>query len=246
MSESGRIYGLHTVAAALRSDPESIARLYVDRARRDERMKELRALALEAGVCVEAIERERLDELVGGARHQGAVAEGQAALAHDERGLAPLLEGLSEPPFLLVLDQVQDPHNLGACLRSADAAGVHAVLLPGRRAAGLSATVRRVACGAAESVPLVQVGNLARALRTLRNRGIWLVGAAGDGDTLLYEADLRGPLALVLGGEGKGLRRLTREHCDVLVRIPMAGSVASVNVSVATGICLFEAVRQRR
>ncbi len=246
MSEGGRIHGLHTVAAALRADPESIARLYVDRARRDERMKELRALAREAGVRVEAIERERLDELVGGARHQGAVAEGRVALAQDERELAPLLEGLSEPPFLLVLDQVQDPHNLGACLRSADAAGVHAVLLPGRRAAGLSATVRRVACGAAESVPLVQVGNLARALRALRDRGIWLVGAAGDGDTLLYEADLRGPLALVLGGEGKGLRRLTREHCDVLVRIPMAGSVASVNVSVATGICLFEAVRQRR
>jgi 23S rRNA (guanosine2251-2'-O)-methyltransferase len=149
------------------------------------------------------------------------------------------------PPFLLILDGVQDPHNLGACLRSADAAGVDAVILPKDRSAPLSATARKVACGAAETVPVIRVTNLARSLRAIRDAGVWLYGAAGDAQQSLYEADLSGPLALVLGGEGRGLRRLTREHCDVLMAIPMAGSVSSLNVSVATGICLFEARRQR-
>jgi 23S rRNA (guanosine2251-2'-O)-methyltransferase len=174
------------------------------------------------------------------------VAETGAAPVIGENELPEFLDALPHPAFLLILDGIQDPHNLGACLRTADAAGVDAVILPRDRSAPLNATVRKVACGAAEFVPVVRVTNLARIMRAIRDRGIWVYGAAGEAESTLYQTDLSGPLALVLGGEGKGLRRLTREHCDGLVSIPLDGSVSSLNVSVATGVCLFEARRQRR
>jgi len=226
------IHGIHAVLAALRLHAGSVREVWVDATRRDMRIVELTEAARQAKIKLHTVTQRELDELAPGARHQGA--------------LAVLLEKLGESAFILVLDGVQDPHNLGACLRSADAAGVHGVVVPRDRAAPITAVVRKVASGAVESVPFFQVTNLARTLRELQSAGVWLVGAAGEGATILYEADLRGPLALVLGGEGEGLRRLTREHCDLLVRIPMAGTVESLNVSVAAGICLFEAVRQRK
>ncbi len=181
----------------------------------------------------------------GGAKHQGVAAVVDALPPLDERGLAQLLDKIDKP-LLLVLDGVQDPHNLGACLRSAEAAGVHAIIVPRDRAVGVTGTVRKVASGAADSVPVAQVTNLARVLRMLAERNIWCFGAAGGEGRELYEMDLRGPLCLVLGGESQGMRRLTREHCDELFHIPMLGNAESLNVSVATGVCLFEAVRQRR
>jgi len=241
-----RVFGLHAVGSLLQRDPTRVSVLLVQEGRRDARVEEVLALASRAGVPVRRVARSELDERVPGVSHQGVVAEsGAAAAGLTEQGLPDFLAALGEPPFLLVLDGVQDPHNLGACLRSADAAGVHAVIVPRDRAAPLNGAARKVACGAADAVPLVRVTNLARTLRGLRDAGIWIYGAAGDAPQTLYEADLSGPLALVLGGEGKGLRRLTREHCDGLIAIPMAGSVSSLNVSVAAGICLFEARRQR-
>ncbi|MEJ2686897.1 MAG: 23S rRNA (guanosine(2251)-2'-O)-methyltransferase RlmB [Gammaproteobacteria bacterium] len=207
------------------------------------------ALAEGAGRCrimwvQEGAARARLGRLTDQARAAG-VRMVQARGVADEAGLSELLDRLSEPPLLLVLDGVQDPHNLGACLRSADAAGVHGVVIPKDRAAGLTAVVRKVASGAAETVPVFAVTNLARTLRNLKEAGVWVYGAAGEARQSIYDLDLRGPVALVLGSEGKGLRRLTREHCDGLARIPMAGQVESLNVSVATGVLLFEARRQR-
>ncbi|QKT04704.1 23S rRNA (guanosine(2251)-2'-O)-methyltransferase RlmB [Ectothiorhodospiraceae bacterium 2226] len=239
------VYGLHSVRAALESAPEQLAEVLLDRGRDDRRLQELAALCATYGVPVQRVPAARLDALAEGARHQGVVASqrGGGALTEDE--LEGLLDALDGPPLLLVLDGVQDPHNLGACLRTADAVGAHAVIAPRDRACGLTPVVRKVASGAAESVPFVQVTNLARTLRALAARGIWIVGAAGEADASLFQADLRGPLALVLGAEGAGLRRLTREHCDLLIRIPMAGRVESLNVSVAAGVCLFEAARQR-
>jgi len=241
-----RVFGLHAVTSLLRRNPSKVAVLLVLDSRRDARIEEVLTLAGQANVPVRRVARRELDERVPGVSHQGVVAETGAASGLGEKQLPDFLAGLQEPPFLLVLDAVQDPHNLGACLRSADAAGVHAVIMPRDKSAPLNGAARKVACGAADFVPLVRVTNLARTLRSLRDAGIWIYGAAGDADQTLYEADLSGPLALVLGGEGKGLRRLTREHCDGLVSIPMAGSVSSLNVSVAAGICLFEARRQRR
>jgi len=203
-------------------------------------------LAEKANVPIRRVARGELDELVPGVSHQGVVAETGAAPVIGEKELPEFLDALPHPAFLLILDGIQDPHNLGACLRTADAAGVDAVILPRDRSAPLNATVRKVACGAAEFVPVVRVTNLARIMRAIRDRGIWVYGAAGEAESTLYQTDLSGPLALVLGGEGKGLRRLTREHCDGLVSIPLDGSVSSLNVSVATGVCLFEARRQRR
>jgi 23S rRNA (guanosine2251-2'-O)-methyltransferase len=240
------VFGLHAVEALLSRNPQQIERILLDAQRRDPRMQHLRELARTANVVVESVDREELETLAGsGQRHQGVVAQCQATAGYDENDLTLLLDRLPEAPFLLILDGVQDPHNLGACLRSADAAGVHAVIAPKDRASGLTATARKVASGAAETVPYVQVTNLARSLRMLKERGIWLVGAAGEADIDLYQQDLSGPLALVLGAEGQGLRRLTREECDYLVKIPLHGTVASLNVSVACGICLFEARRQR-
>lgn len=239
------VYGLHAVMAALQRNDATVVNLWVQRNRQDARIERLREIAAAAGVAVHQAERETLDKMVHGARHQGVVAQCRLPDMRGEAELDVLLETLHEPALILVLDGVLDPHNLGACLRTADAAGVHAVIVPRDRAVGLTATVRKVACGAAESVPFFQVTNLARTLRTLQEHGIWLVGAAGEAEKGLFDADLRGPIALALGAEEKGLRRLTREHCDLLVHIPMRGTVESLNVSVAAGILLYEAVRQR-
>ena len=246
MSAGRLIAGIHAVRTALRHGAQALEAVWYDPARRDRRLGQLLSALRRAGAPLEAADRATLDRLAEGAAHQGIVARVALPAARDEKALERLLEGLEAPPFLLVLDGVQDPHNLGACLRSADAAGVHAVIAPRDRAAGLTPVACKVASGAAESVPFVQVTNLARTLRRLREvHGVWVVGTAGEADTLLYEADLTGPLAIVMGGEEKGLRRLTRAQCDLLVRLPMAGSVESLNVSVAAGVALFEAVRQR-
>jgi len=239
------LFGIHSVLAALERHPERIAGVWLDARRRDGALQEIRAAAHARGIAVHEVARRDLEQMQPGGHHQGVVARVAAAAGLGEGDLPALLAGLGQPAFLLVLDGVQDPHNLGACLRSADAAGVQAVIVPKDRAVGLTATVRKVASGAAESVPLVTVTNLARTLEQLQQAGIWLVGLAGEAEQSLYELDLTGPLALVLGGEGKGLRRLTRERCDFLGRLPMAGSVESLNVSVAAGVALFEAVRQR-
>ena len=238
--------GWHAVLALLKQAPERVLSIHIDRGRKGPRRQQLLDAARAAGAAVEETGGDALDRLAGHDRHQGVVARCRPAVERTEAELPSFLEALPEPPFLLVLDGIQDPHNLGACLRSADAAGVQAVILPRDNSAPLTPVVRKVASGAAETVPLFRVTNLARSLEVLKNAGVWLAGAAGEADQDLYGVDLRGPLALVLGAEGTGLRRLTRESCDYLVRIPMAGSVESLNVSVATGICLFEAVRQRR
>lgn len=240
------VCGWHAVQAVLTHAPQRVLRLWVDERRDDARARPVLEAARAAGISVERANRATLDRLAGPTRHQGVVAACRPAPAPRAQDLPALLAGLDQPPLLLILDGVQDPHNLGACLRCADAAGVHAVILPRHQSVSLTPTVRKVASGAAETVPVFEVSNLARALTDLKEAGVWLVGAAGDAPMDLYQADLRGPLGLILGAEGEGMRRLTREHCDFLVRIPMAGSVASLNVSVAAGVCLFEAVRQRR
>ncbi|WP_126455842.1 23S rRNA (guanosine(2251)-2'-O)-methyltransferase RlmB [Sulfuriflexus mobilis] len=245
MAESQFIYGMHAVEAILNRDPSAILEVWVDKGRHDQRLGKLVDKIRQQGFAIQLLKKDQLTDLVKADRHQGVVVRCRVASAKNENALQTLLDDLNEPPLLLVLDGVQDPHNLGACLRSADAAGVHAVIAPKDRAAGLNATVRKVASGAAETVPFITVTNLARTLRSLQERGIWLVGAAGETETSLYAAELKGPLAIIMGAEDKGLRRLTREACDVLVKIPMRGSVESLNVSVATAVCLFEALRQR-
>ena len=238
------VYGLHAVTALLEGGGR-VHGIWALDSRHDERLEKVVALAAQHGVSVTRVPRTELDKITQGARHQGVAAQAEAAEIHDEGGLDGLLDGLRVAPFLLVLDGVQDPHNLGACLRSANGAGVHAVIAPKDRSAGLTSVARKVASGAAEATPFVQVTNLARTLRDLKERNIWLVGLTGEADQTLYEMDLKGPLALVLGAEGDGMRRLTKEHCDFLAKLPMAGTVESLNVSVATGIALFEATRQR-
>jgi 23S rRNA (guanosine2251-2'-O)-methyltransferase len=202
-------------------------------------------MAREAGITVRQQERDALDKVAGGANHQGAVALVRAPTARGGHDLDAVLDAVDGPALLLILDGVTDPHNLGACLRSADGAGAHAVIAPKDKAVGLTPVAVKVASGAAESVPFVQVTNLARTLEALKQRGIWLIGTDGEAPATVFETDLRGPVGLVLGSEGKGMRRLTREHCDLLVRLPMQGRVESLNVSVAAGICLYEALRQR-
>lgn len=243
--ELGVVYGIHAVGLFLARTPHLLIRLHVLASRDDRRLGEILERAEIAGCRPEPATREQLDRMSGNGNHQGIVAVIKPRPSGSDSDLDALLDALDVDPLLLILDGVQDPHNLGACLRSADAAGVHAVVAPRNRAAGLNATVRKVAAGAAETVPFIQVTNLARTMRGLRDRGIRLVGTAGDAETSLFEADLGGPLALVLGGEGKGLRRLTREHCDLLVALPMKGAVESLNVSVATGICLYFALARR-
>lgn len=239
------VSGLHSVRAALKYGAESIVEAWADVRRRDRRLAGLVGELRSRGVPFQPVDRQTLDRMVPGANHQGIVVRTRAPASRDEAQLWPLLDGLDQPVRLLVLDGVQDPHNLGACLRTADAAGVHGVVAPRDRSVGLTPTAVKVASGAAGQVPFFQVTNLARVLKRLaRDYRVWIVGAAAEGETPLFHADLSGPLALVMGGEGEGLRRLTREHCDQLVRIPMAGTVESLNVSVATGVCLFEAVRQ--
>jgi len=240
-------FGVHAVEAALKKSV--VSELWLDeRQKPNQRLNNLLDLANRVQVKIVRRPREALDQLAQGERHQGVLAHltEQAAVAVKQEDLMSLLDELDHPPFLLVLDGVTDPHNLGACLRSANAAGVDAVIVPKDNAVGITPVVRKVACGAAEVTPFYQVTNLARTLRELQQAGVWLIGAAGETDDNIYQADLKGPLALVMGAEGKGMRRLTREHCDLLVKIPMVGTVESLNVSVATGVCLFEALRQRR
>lgn len=243
MSQTSLIYGFHAVSSRLRAHPASIQEIYLDEARQDKRAQALLASARQAGVRVILVERARLDGMAGRASHQGVLARARPVPLPVH--LDDVLANLTEPALLLVLDGVQDPHNLGACLRVADAMGAHAVVAPRDRAVGLNATVRKVASGAAETVPFIPVTNLARSLRELKDQGVWLLGAAGEAEQDLFQTRLAGPLAWVLGAEGEGLRRLTRELCDELVRIPMFGTVESLNVSVAAGICLYETRRQR-
>lgn len=244
MVPSVQVHGFHAITSRLRQNPASVLEIYLDQGRHDQRSRDLAHLAETLGVKVMPVERQRLDGMASDGRHQGVIAKVTASVALPHT-LDGVLESLSEPALLLVLDGVQDPHNLGACLRVADAMGAHAVIVPKDRAAGLNPTVRKVASGAAETVPFITVTNLARTLRELQELGIWVVGTAGEAESDLFGMKLDGPMALVLGAEGEGLRRLTRENCDQLARIPMFGSVESLNVSVAAGICLFEARRQR-
>lgn len=239
------VYGIHAVSRLLELSPDRVQELAVMGGRGDERLKKLLALAENTGIASAQRSRRELDSLAGSRRHQGVVATTLEAQPLGEDALADILAG-NRTPLLLILDGVQDPHNLGACLRSADAAGVDAVIIPKDRSAGLTAVARKVASGAAETVPLIRVTNLARTLRALKSLNIWLIGSDGDAELSLHDQDLSGPLALLLGGEGQGLRRLTKQHCDTLVALPMRGMVESLNVSVATGICLFEALRQRK
>ncbi|ROR13562.1 23S rRNA (guanosine(2251)-2'-O)-methyltransferase RlmB [Erwinia sp. JUb26] len=238
------VFGIHAVQALLDSDPQRFQEVFIQKGRDDRRLQTL-VKALEAqGVVIQVANKQMLDSTSEGAVHQGIIARIRPGRQYQEGDLPDLLESL-ESPFFLILDGVTDPHNLGACLRSADAAGVHAVIVPKDRSAALNATAKKVASGAAEHVPLIRVTNLARTMRQLQEFNVWIVGTAGEADHDLYQSKMTGPMALVMGAEGEGMRRLTREHCDELISIPMAGSVSSLNVSVATGICLFEAVRQR-
>jgi 23S rRNA (guanosine2251-2'-O)-methyltransferase len=237
------VFGIHAVGALLQRAPQDVLEMFVMKDRDDKRMQPLIQQARQNGVSVQFCNRKTMDDMVGG-QHQGIIAKARLQSSGSEADLAAIVEQ-QEKPFILILDGVTDPHNLGAILRSADAAGVHAVVSPKDRSVKLTSVVRKVACGAAESVPFITVTNLARTLRELQDAGVWVVGTAGETETNIYQADFKGPLAIVLGAEGEGLRRLTRETCDSLVKIPMFGSVSSLNVSVAAGICLFEAVRQR-
>jgi len=237
------VFGFHAILARLRADPSSVVELFVDESRNDARIRDLATTAERAGVRVMRVPTRRLDGFYGGGRHQGVVARIEMKRAADS--LDEILDQVHKP-LLLVLDGVTDPHNLGACLRVANAAGVHAVVAPKDRAAGITPAVSKVASGAAESTPYIMVTNLARALSDLKERNIWIVGADERAERTLYESDLPDSIAWVLGAEGEGMRRLTRESCDLLVRIPMGGDVASLNVSVSAGICLFESVRRRR
>ena len=246
MMSNDVVFGLHAVQSLFESAPERVLELMIQKGRTDKRINALVEQARELGASVKFAERSRLDARVEGGVHQGIVAKVSAAKVYREGDLEDLLDGLNETPFLLILDGVTDPHNLGACLRTADAAGVHAVITTKDKSATLNATAHKVACGAADNVPLVQVTNLSRTMQWLKDRGIWMYGTAGESSSNVYQTDLKGPIAMVMGAEGKGLRRLTRDNCDGLIFIPMAGSVSSLNVSVATGVCLFEAVRQRQ
>ena len=235
--------GFHAITSRLRQRPETVHEIYVDAKRADGRVKDLRELAKRLNVRWIPVDTKRLDGMAGGTRHQGVVA--QAEPLKMPQFIDEALEGLEEPPLILILDGVQDPHNLGACLRVADGAGAHAVIAPKDRSVGLTTAAIKVASGAAESVPYIVVTNLARTLRDLKERGIWLVGADDSAKESIYTARLDGALGLVLGAEGEGLRRLTRDTCDLLVSLPMLGAVDSLNVSVASGICLYEARRRR-
>lgn len=247
MSQWEKIYGIHAVEALLNHHPKRVKQLFILEGRQDPKIQHIIESAKKNHVKIQVSSRDGLNELTAeDAVHQGVVAEVSPSQVWNEAMLEELLEKLAEPPLLLVLDNITDPHNLGACLRTADAAGVQAVIIPKDKSATLNATVRKVACGAAEVIPLVTVTNLARTLEKMQQRGLWIVGTAGEAEQEIYQQDLTIPTVLVMGAEGKGMRRLTRDHCDYLVKLPMLGSVSSLNVSVATGICLFEAVRQRK
>jgi 23S rRNA (guanosine2251-2'-O)-methyltransferase len=238
------IYGIHAVKAVLEREPERFIEAFVLKGRQDDRLMPILNELQVCGVSIQQMTRKTLDDKARGANHQGIMARVKPAKQLNENDLDAIVAS-QEQPLLLILDGVTDPHNLGACLRNADAAGVAAVIVPKDKSAPMTATVSKVACGAAETVPLVRVTNLARTMRALQEQGVWIAGTAGEATHDIYQAKLTGPLAIVMGAEGDGMRRLTRETCDDLIKIPMAGSVSSLNVSVASGICLFEAVRQR-
>jgi len=242
------VFGIHAVNALLTSAPERFIEIWLLKGREDERLMPIINLTRKYGIAAQMVQRKVLDDKSLGEQHQGVVARVKPGKVFNENDLDDIINKAEKgdtPPFLLILDGVTDPHNLGACLRNADAAGVQAIIVPKDNAAQITPTVRKVAVGAVESVPLVQVTNLARTMKHLQKQGVWIIGTAGETDTCLYDTKLAGPMALVMGAEGKGMRRLTRENCDQLVKLPMAGAVSSLNVSVATGICLFEMVRQR-
>ena len=244
MAQQEWLYGLHAMQAVIENEPERLIEIWVLKGRDDERLINIVNQARRFGVSVQFCNRKVLDDKVKGEQHQGIVARAKPAKTLDESDLDRLLD-TTPVPLLLVLDGVTDPHNIGACLRTADAAGAHALIVPKDKSGGLTGTARKVACGAAEVVPFIQVTNLSRTLKQLQDRGVWVIGTAGEAEQLIYDCKLSGPMALVMGAEGKGMRRLTRETCDELVKLPMAGRVSSLNVSVATGVCLYEIVRQR-
>ena len=243
MSSLRVLFGFHAITVRMKTAPKSVIELHVESNRRDARMRSFADRAREAGIKIVETDGERLDKLAGTSRHQGVVARVEhVAMPHS---LDEVVESIEGPPLLLILDGVTDPHNLGACLRVADGAGAHAIVAPKDHAVGVNATVAKVASGAAETVPYIMVTNLARTLGELKDFDIRVIGTSDDAEHTLYDLDLTGPIAFVLGSEGDGMRQLTRKTCDQLVRIPMAGAVESLNVSVAAGVCLFEALRQR-
>ncbi len=239
-------FGIHAITSLLTNSPEKVRQLWLQQGRQDQKLKNIIQLANKAQVNIQQVPTKTLDKMVS-SRHQGVVAETIAYKNKQvsENDLPDLLDQAQKPPLILVLDGIEDPHNLGACLRSADAAGVDFVIAPKDKAASLTAAVSKVACGAAETVPFIQVTNLARTLKWLQEQGVWLYGMDGEAEQSIHQHDLTGPVAIVMGSEGKGMRRLTRESCDYTLKIPMQGTVESLNVSVATGICLFEVLRQR-
>ena len=242
------LYGNHALTAVLEREPQRILEIYIAKGRDDERLHTLINLARKNGLGIQFCNKKILDDKAQGESHQGVVARAQPAKTLSENDLDEIIthaQNMGKAPFLLVLDGVTDPHNLGAVLRSADAAGVDAVIVTKDKSASLNATVRKVACGAADVIPLIQVTNLSRTLAELQEKAIWVVGTAGEATQSVFDCKMDGPIALVMGAEGKGMRRLTRERCDELIKLPMHGTVSSLNVSVATGICLYEILRQR-
>ncbi|KTD66311.1 23S rRNA (guanosine(2251)-2'-O)-methyltransferase RlmB [Legionella spiritensis] len=240
------VYGLHAVKALLRNPHRPVKALYVNFDRTDQKMQAILDAAVQRNIPVEKMSAQVMNQRFSGFTHQGVVAAAGVLPEFGEADLTALLTSARQPPLILILDGITDPHNLGACLRTADAAGVDFVIIPRDKSAGMTPVVSKVACGAAESVPLVRVTNLVRAMENLKQQGVWIYGAAGEASQTLYQLDCRSSLALVMGAEGSGMRRLTREHCDGLFALPMLGSVDSLNVSVATGASLYEVVRQRR
>lgn len=241
-----QLFGIHAVQAALDYSPQNIRRAWVDSQRLDARLKQVIDDLVALGITPEKTERKKLERMADGKNHQGIMVAVELPAMLSEDRLKQDVEALNETAFYLVLDQVQDPHNLGACLRTADAVGAHGIIVTKDNAAGITPTVCKVASGAAETVPVYQVTNLARVLRWMKEQNIWIMGAAGEAKQTIYDMQLDMPLALVMGAEGTGMRHLTRQHCDFLVKIPMAGQVESLNVSVAAGVMLYEVFRQKR
>ncbi|MDD1620258.1 MAG: 23S rRNA (guanosine(2251)-2'-O)-methyltransferase RlmB [Methylococcaceae bacterium] len=242
---STQLFGIHAVQAALEFSPQKIQRAWVDGQRQDARLKQVIEELAALGIIPEKIDRKKMDRMADGKNHQGIVAAVELPAMRGEDQLKEDFEALTATPFYLVLDQVQDPHNLGACLRTADAVGVQGIIVTKDNAASITPTVCKVASGAAETVPVYQVTNLARTLRWLKEQNIWIMGAAGEAEQTVFEMQLDMPLAIVMGAEGSGMRHLTRQHCDFLVKIPMAGQVESLNVSVAAGVLMYETFRQK-
>ncbi len=240
-----KLFGIHALQAALDYSPEKIMQVWVDTQRQDKRLSSLLEQLAQHSIIIDNCNRKKLDRFAEGKNHQGIVADVQLPELHSEAQLKNLVQSLTTLPFFLILDQVQDPHNLGACLRTADAAGINGIIITKDNASGITPTVCKVASGAAETMPVYQVTNLARCLRWLKTENIWVIGSTGDAKQTIFETDLNIPLALVMGTESLGMRRLTAEHCDLLVKIPMVGQVESLNVSVAAGIMIYEVLRQR-